>query len=374
MSESPANSPAQYANVLQVNNYAEYADVGPGPIADTLTPLIFTIAGWFRFLPGFTTGFIFYKNFNFCLEVGGRFSEPKLHAHLFPPNNEPGILGNTVLESGVWYHLALTYDGTTLSIYLNGGLEASGPSPSNSPTQFPFTICGGNFNATRADVMNVAVWSICRTPDQLNLDMMQQPLDPKLGLLAYYDFSLNPCRETIQDFPINLFHGASQVQLQPGVHLTSTAYCNPSDEADINPSGSAPYTIQAWGYLEKTDGQQVIFANGNFNDSAGIAFYIDNGVVKSRRGTTDSFAGGSLTAGRWYNVTTTFDGNAVAIYIDGQLLGSGRSGSIPQLPNEDVLVGAVNDGNTPSRFLQGYIQFLTFWNVALGPADVAYWQ
>src|SRR5205085_12346378 len=150
----------------------------------------------------------------------------------------------------------------------------------NSPGPLPLTVAGGNFNATYADVMNVAIWSMCRNAEELTRDMMQQALEPQLGLLAFYDFSLNPCRETIQGYPITLFHGASQVQLQHGVNLTTTAYCNPSDDADINPGGSAPYTIQAWAYLERTDGQQVIFDNGNFNDDAGIAFYIDNGVVK----------------------------------------------------------------------------------------------
>jgi concanavalin A-like lectin/glucanase superfamily protein len=384
MSQTPANSPAQFANVAQVNNYAEYIDIGPGPISDTSAPLIFTIAGWFRFLPGFTSGFIFNKSPNFCLEVKGLdVTGRKLHAHLFPPNSEPGILGSTILEDGIWYHFALTYDGTNdetndkpnLILYLNGGLEASGKSPSNSPTQSPFTIGGGNLNATRVDVMNVAIWNVPRTPEQLTLDMMQQSLAPQSGLLAYYDFSLNPCRETINNYPINFFHGASQVQLQPGVHLAKTAYCNPSDEADINPGGNTPYTIQAWVYLEQTAGPQIIFANGNFNDAAGIAFYIEDGVVKIRRGTSGTSSPDHiLTTGRWYTLTTTFDGNMARIYIDGTSTGGSAFASIPQLANEDVLVGAVNDNNTPSRFLQGYIQFLTFWDIALSASEVVYWQ
>jgi hypothetical protein len=72
MSASPTNSPAQYANVVQINNYAEYIDAGPGPISDNSANLIFTIAGWFRFLPGFLPGFIFQKFPNFCLEVKGQ--------------------------------------------------------------------------------------------------------------------------------------------------------------------------------------------------------------------------------------------------------------------------------------------------------------
>src|SRR5205085_704040 len=148
MSKSPANTPAQYANVAQIKNYAEYIGLGPGPIADTSVPLIFTIAGWFRFPTGFRKGFLFNKSPNFCVTFRG----DNLYAHLYPPNQEPGIQGSTVIQPGIWYHIALAYDGDTLSLYVNGGLDVSGSTTWNSPGPLPLTVAGGNFNATYADV------------------------------------------------------------------------------------------------------------------------------------------------------------------------------------------------------------------------------
>ena len=60
---------------------------------------------------------------------------------LFPERVDPGLnIGGwkgvavgSAIEEGQWYHVAATYDGETLSSYLNGGLEASvvagGPLP-----------------------------------------------------------------------------------------------------------------------------------------------------------------------------------------------------------------------------------------------------
>ena len=36
-----------------------------------------------------------------------------------------GIRGNTVLATGQWYHVAATWDGTTVKIYVNGVLDNS---------------------------------------------------------------------------------------------------------------------------------------------------------------------------------------------------------------------------------------------------------
>jgi hypothetical protein len=34
-----------------------------------------------------------------------------------------GVRGNTVLSTGKWYHVAATWDGSTVKIYLNGVLD-----------------------------------------------------------------------------------------------------------------------------------------------------------------------------------------------------------------------------------------------------------
>src|SRR5262249_13558923 len=39
------------------------------------------------------------------------------------------VTGTTSLQVGMWYHLAGTFDGTTLKVYVNGALEGTTSSP-----------------------------------------------------------------------------------------------------------------------------------------------------------------------------------------------------------------------------------------------------
>src|SRR5207245_5622517 len=39
-----------------------------------------------------------------------------------PGNNHP-LIGGTVLQTNVWYHVAATYDGSNLRVFLNGNLD-----------------------------------------------------------------------------------------------------------------------------------------------------------------------------------------------------------------------------------------------------------
>lgn len=93
----------------------------------------------------------------------------------------------------VWHHLAATYDGATIRIYINGILAASRPQTgaitTNSNTLglgnqpgFPEQFGG------RAD--EIRIWNVARSQAQIQSNMMKE-LDPttQTGLVSYYTFN-----------------------------------------------------------------------------------------------------------------------------------------------------------------------------------------
>jgi hypothetical protein len=104
------------------------------------------------------------------------------------------IHSTTVLEAGRWYHVATTFDGTSMSLYVNGRREV---------TTRPFTrlnACPGEATLIGAQkyrerpanfflglIHEVRIWNVWRTPDQLFRSMKDvEPASP--GLVAHYAF------------------------------------------------------------------------------------------------------------------------------------------------------------------------------------------
>ena len=91
-----------------------------------------------------------------------------------PGNNHP-LIGGTVLQNNVWYHVAATYDGTILRLFLNGSpdgqLTVGQPPRSDSIQHFGIGtamtstgVAAGFFNGAMDEVR---VWNYARSAPQL---------------------------------------------------------------------------------------------------------------------------------------------------------------------------------------------------------------
>ncbi len=105
------------------------------------------------------------------------------------------LFSRTTPVLGTWYHVASTYDGTTLSIYVNGVLEASLPWAGPNPTIAVNTLIGSYYNQNNtvaaslaSDFAYVRAWNVCRTAAEVQEFMNKNPLN-ETGLAANYDFS-----------------------------------------------------------------------------------------------------------------------------------------------------------------------------------------
>lgn len=81
--------------------------------------------------------------------------------------------GTTTISTGTWYHVAVTWDGTTASVYVNGALDKSGSQGGITPSPaFNYTLGwdGGHTAGSRAacSIDDARVYGSALTAAQIN--------------------------------------------------------------------------------------------------------------------------------------------------------------------------------------------------------------
>jgi hypothetical protein len=104
----------------------------------------------------------------------------------------PNVVSTTTLQTNQWYHVAGTFDGTSLRLYVNGVQEATQVSPGPISTNtHPFEvgrIDGGGSGAKFFDgqIADVAVWDVSRSQSEVQADLGHQLSGSEAGLAGYW--------------------------------------------------------------------------------------------------------------------------------------------------------------------------------------------
>jgi VCBS repeat-containing protein len=135
--------------------------------------------------------------------TGGPTSNPVIAADFedMPVGATPGganhpINGVTTIVTGTWYHAAVTYDGTNLTLYLNGALEgtlAVGKTPRFDSIQHAalgsaLTSTGAAAGFFAGALDEARIWNYARTPAQL-LNGKDREIPTANGLLGRWSFN-----------------------------------------------------------------------------------------------------------------------------------------------------------------------------------------
>ncbi|RYY08747.1 MAG: hypothetical protein EOO36_23355, partial [Cytophagaceae bacterium] len=91
--------------------------------------------------------------------------------------------------TGHWHHVAASYDGSTRILYLDGAeVGRDAPSLHAVPTADNLRLgLTGNSEYFSGSLDEVRVWSLARTPAQVQADMRAVPALPQTGLVAYFN-------------------------------------------------------------------------------------------------------------------------------------------------------------------------------------------
>ncbi|MCZ7357383.1 MAG: LamG domain-containing protein, partial [Candidatus Methanoperedens sp.] len=164
-SSCPVNTTGKFGNALQFDGINDYVDAGND--ASLLPPNI-TVSVWFRAtaLPGSLLGnqkSAPYEGYN----VGVGLNTPNKFGMWV--GDSSWVESISSITTGVLYHGVATYNGTSVSIYINGVLEKTTAQRANFNTTTNLFIGkvpnGNNFNGT---IDEVQIWNRVLSPEEIN--------------------------------------------------------------------------------------------------------------------------------------------------------------------------------------------------------------
>ena len=120
-----------------------------------------------------------------------------------------GVVGTSTLPTGVWTHVAGTWDGTDIKVYVNGVLENTTPKSGSFPNSgHPLIIGNSKITGTEGfdgNIDDLRIWSCAKSQAEISADMNKLH-DGSEGMLAYYDFE-NGTGATLTDLSGNGYTG-----------------------------------------------------------------------------------------------------------------------------------------------------------------------
>ncbi|MGE3800855.1 MAG: LamG-like jellyroll fold domain-containing protein [Candidatus Kapaibacterium sp.] len=288
------------------------------------------------------------------------------------------------LGDEVWHHIALVYTGSDYRLYVDG---VSAPALTSlqtsmySSTTSEFWI-GNGANNYGQYFAEFRIWRIARTHADILTTMRQALSGNEYGLVACWggtmgtgmdlspnenglDF-LNKTGVCQYDVPINL----------PEASLWfdgSSSYATLGTPADLDFSGSVPYTVAAWINTPNPQNYAVFFSKNNHSVNGEYYLGLDGGKLRGGRQASPYSIDGTtiFEANQWYHVAMTYDGESLSLYVDGNLEASAEFGSVGQSGSSaEVVIGAMYSSGSPVNFFQGELSELTVWNQCLTSEEI----
>jgi hypothetical protein len=331
-----------------------------------------------------------------------------------PGLNHP-VVGVTRINTNTWHHAAATFDGTTLTLYLNGSVEATvvvgaNRLPQSASIQHAALATALNSTGVAAGFFQgsldeARVWNRARTQqairDSLGLEITSAPglrgrwgLNENGGMTAGNSVATAP-NGTLVNSPQWI---AGSTFALPG----ALGFAGTNDVVRFGNAaalGLGSFTLETWfrrdgaGVTANTgtggvlaiplvtkgvgeqDGSNLdmnYFLGIRGTDGVLVADF-EEGAGGSSPGLNHPVAGSTpIVNGTWYHAAATYDGTAWRLYLNGALDGSLTVGQPPQAASiqHAGLGSALNSTGTASGFLHGALDEARVWDHARSQAQV----
>jgi len=302
-------------------------------------------------------------------------------------NDQADSSPQLTLDSGVtaavdtWYHVAITYDGTTANLYVDGDLKATGTASGLTlASQAQTLVLGGNPLAdprysqgvnVKGLIDEVRVWSDVRTAAEIRANKDQQLAGSEGNLEAYYRFDDDATGTTVQDITSNNRHGTTangQVLTLDG----SGDYVSLGTGSGIH-TGTSNFTWESWINSSTTSGRMEILAFGNNVGNQGAVLLVQDAKLRfDLAGIAGTNSTTSVADSTWHHVAVTYNQSTdvASLYIDGVAAETHTfTGAALNIASGAANIGVSLD-NAASPF-NGKIDDVRIWNTLRTANEIA---
>ena len=403
--------PSQSSSALLINDFKSYVDCGTSSTLSFGGNLPYTVSAWIKFSKFSTSSQYYtvisrynyrndgrpYKEYQLIINRDGTVS-----AWRGASDKDVILTSTAVITPHEWHHLAMSYDGQTLYLYIDGVLAvsklASAPMPAalSATVNIGASVVSNEANATYQGLIGyVRIWNACLDLDQIVNSSVQIDVedlsDPHQ--VGFFDFATIPAVDRSKiGSPIRFVANAAYTQDVPGVQLGAEGWADCGKNAILGFPGRAPFTIEGW-FVPQSNNSYVIskFDLGNRAPSQYAIGIDSSGKLFARRGGAFAFSRFSLSALNYYHFAVTYNGSSLRLFINGNL--QSVQADAAQLPDSSLSVflgtiyGLSLSPDTPSDFATPperepsasltspcFIQNLRIWNASHSEDLIRQWM
>lgn len=330
---------------------------------------------WFRLNAVGNNGTFIFQNVKYIVNLD---AQGKITFALYTPDWKAVNSGvsNRVLDTD-WHHVAMTYDGSEMKIYLDGLQRTSTPNTGDLRSSTSDVYIGKQTTSKpfTGIIDEMLMYERALTETEI-LQIYGSTPDPGSGenaLVSYWN--LNENTGTIANDSLGgnngTITGASWGEGISGSCLVfngTTGAVRAPSKLNLNPV----YGITMMAWAKTTENKTAkIFQKGDW-DGHGLGQGNWDGwdariMLSDNTEHSIDWGGGLPILNEWYHLAMTYDGQQLKLYVNGQLRNSLAVTGLLKVNNRDLSIGS---DNNLQKWFNGSIDELKFFNQALDATEI----